>query len=73
MKCEIETWTATPKKKFEVTVNITMSNTISVEAENEEQAEAIAQNWMDDDPYLYASEAEGAHCEESSIVETNEV
>lgn len=63
-----------PKKKtYKVTVNITMSNTIMVAADTEDQAETIAQNWMDDDPYYYAAENNGAHCEECFVVETSEV
>ena len=61
------------KKKFQVLVNITMSNTIEVEAENEEQAETIAKNWLRDYPCHYANEQNGAHCEESFVVETIEV
>ena len=61
------------KKKFQVTVNITTSNTIEVEAENESQVENAAMNLMGDDPYYYCSEHNGAHCEEYFVVETAEV
>lgn len=54
-------------------MNITMSNTITVEAETEEQAETIAWDKIRENPYRYASESEGAHCEESFVVETDEV
>lgn len=60
------------KKKFNVTVHITMWNTIEVEAENDEQAETIAGNWLGDDPYYYAKEDNGAHCEDYFVVEARE-
>lgn len=47
------------KKKFDVLVNITVATTISdVEAENEEQAETIARNWIGDDYMHYVKQAE---------------
>lgn len=40
-------------KKFNVDVDITMSCRIEVDAESEEQAKTIAQNWIGDDPWQY--------------------
>lgn len=60
------------KKKFDVTVNITVSNTIEVEAESEDLAEAIVTNLLCDNSYAYVTETSGAHVEESFIVETCE-
>lgn len=63
-----------PKKKtYKVTVNIIMSNEIMVAADTEDQAETIARNWMGDAPFYYAAENNGAHCEDSFVVETVEV
>ncbi len=59
------------KKKFDVLVNITVATTISdVEAENEEQAETIARNWIGDDYMHYVREAE--MYVDSEVVETTE-
>jgi len=41
------------KKEFQVDVDITMSKAIFVEAENEEQAKNIVNNWLGDDVYYY--------------------
>ena len=40
-------------KRFNVDVDITMSCRIEVDAESEEQAKTIAQNWIGDDPWQY--------------------
>lgn len=40
-------------KRFNVDVDITMSCRIEVDAESEEQAKTIAQNWISDDPWQY--------------------
>lgn len=59
------------KKKFNVLVNITVATTISdVEAENEEQAETIADNYIGDDWERYVREAE--MYVDSEVVEVNE-
>lgn len=41
-------------KNFSVSVDITMSKTICVEAENEEQAMAMAEAMISNNPYDYA-------------------
>ena len=45
-------------KKFVVDMDITMSKRIYVDAENEEEAETIVNNWVGDDPYYYAKSAD---------------
>ena len=45
-------------KSFIVDVDITLSKQIFVEAENEEDAQSIVKNWIDDDPYYYAHKAD---------------
>lgn len=45
-------------KKFAVDMDITMSKRIYVDAENEEEAETIVNNWVGDDPYFYAKSAD---------------
>ena len=42
-------------KKFNVNVDITMSKTFEVEAENEENAIAIVNDKIDKNPYGYAN------------------
>lgn len=57
-------------KNYAVSVDITMSKTIHVDAENEESAKTIVKNWIADDPYYYAKEAD---CYVSSeVVDINE-
>ena len=59
------------KKKFDVLVNITVATTIEgVEAENEEQAETIARNWIGDDYMHYVKRAE--MLADYEVVETHE-
>lgn len=43
------------KKQFCVSVDITMSKNVYVEAENEENAKEIVDCLIDDNPYAYAS------------------
>lgn len=43
-------------RKFQVSVDITMSRTLFVDAENEEQARAKVGNWIGDDPYYYVKD-----------------
>ena len=59
-------------KQFQVSVDITMSKTLFVEAENEEQAKTKVNNWVDDDPYYYAKDADYITCEITDVDETNE-
>ena len=40
-------------KNYAVSVDITMSKTIYIDAENEESAKTIASNWIADDPFYY--------------------
>lgn len=42
------------KKNYCVSVDITMSKTFEIEAENEEQAKAILNGWIKYNPYEYA-------------------
>ena len=60
-------------KKFVVDMDITMSKRIYVYAENEEEAETIANNWIGDDPYFYAKSADAyVGCEISDVYEEEE-
>ena len=43
-------------RKFQVSVDITMSRTLFVDAENEEQARAKVDNWIGDDPCYYVKD-----------------
>lgn len=45
-------------KSYAVSVDITMSKTIYVDAKDEESAKTIAKNWIADDPYHYAKNAD---------------
>ncbi len=45
-------------KQYAVDVDITMSKRIYVDAESEEAAKVIVNNWMQDDPYYYAKDAD---------------
>ena len=45
-------------KKFNVSVDITVSATVEVEAANEEEAKNIARNYVGDDYQYYCREAE---------------
>lgn len=59
------------KKKFDVLVNITVATTIEdVEAENEKQAETIADNYIGDNWEGYVRQAE--MYVDSEVVEVNE-
>ena len=40
-------------KTYEVSIDVTMSVTIDVEAENEEQAKLRANHFLTDDPHYY--------------------
>lgn len=40
-------------KTYEVSIDVTMSVTIDVEAENEEQAKLRANHYLADDPHYY--------------------
>ena len=59
------------KKKFDVLVNITVATTVyDVEAENDEQAETIAKNYIGDDYTYYLKEAD--MLVDYEVVEVNE-
>lgn len=45
-------------KSYAVSVDITMSKTIYVDAKDEESAKTIAKNWIADNPYDYAKNAD---------------
>lgn len=57
-------------KSFIVSVDITMSKTIFVEAKDEESAKTLVNNWIADDPYYYAKSADNYIS--SEIVDVNE-
>lgn len=59
-------------RKFQVSVDITMSKTLFVEAENEEQAKTKVNNWIGDDPYYYVKDAAYVTHEITDVDETNE-
>ena len=59
-------------KNYAVSVDITMSKTIYIDAENEESAKTIANNWIADNPYYYAKSADCyVSCEVIDINENN--
>lgn len=41
------------KKKYQVSVEISVTKTIFVDAENEEEAKTLANNMVTDDPYYH--------------------
>lgn len=67
-------------KRFNVDVDITMSCRIEVDAESEEQAKTIAQNWIGDDPWYYVRDGhyikhefeEVSECEDDPLTEYSE-
>lgn len=67
-------------KKFNVDVDITMSCRIEVDAESEEQAKTIAQNWIGDDPWQYVRDGhyikhefeEVSECSDDPLTEHSE-
>lgn len=60
-------------KKFAVSVDITMSSTIYVKAENEEAAKNKVTNWIGDDPYYYVKRADAYVSHEfTDVSETDE-
>lgn len=58
------------KKEYAVSVDITMSKTIYVDAEDEEEARRIAHSKVNTDPYYLVSQADAYvdHC----VVDVNE-
>lgn len=59
-------------RKFQVSVDITMSRTLFVDAENEEQARAKVGNWIGDDPNYYVRNAAYVSHEITDVDETDE-
>ena len=60
-------------KKFNVSVDITVSATVEVEATNAEEAKTIARNYVGDDYQYYCREAESmASCEVTGVEEANQ-
>lgn len=57
-------------KSYAVSVDITMSKTIYVDAKDEESAKALVNNWIADNPYHYAKSAD--NYVSSEIVDVNE-
>ena len=57
-------------KNFRVTFDITVGYTMDVEAENEQQANAIAREKMNKDPYYYAKHM--SHVVGADIIDTVE-
>lgn len=58
-------------KTYLVDTDITMSKTMEIEAESEEQARELAKEMIDREPFYYASNAD-AHVK-TEIIDVNEV
>ena len=59
-------------RKFQVSVDITMSRTLFVDAENEEQARIKVGNWIGDDPCYYVKDGAYVSHEITDVDETEE-
>lgn len=58
------------KKQYRVSVDITMSKDIYVDAENEEEAKKKAEKDVEKNPYYYAGSADSfVNCEVTDIME----
>ncbi len=57
-------------KNYNVVVNVTMAVTVTVQAENEDQAETIASNYVADSPENYINN--DGHFVDSEVVDVNE-
>ena len=61
------------KKQYRVSVDITMSKDIYVDAENEEEAKKMVEESVEENSYYYAGSADSfVNCEVTDIMEEEE-
>lgn len=58
------------EKEYAVSMDVTMSCIIYVNAENEDDAKAIARNYVDDNPSYYAHNGAYVNCEITDVEES---
>jgi hypothetical protein len=54
-------------KEYAVSMDVTMSCIVYVNAENEDDAKAIARNYVDDNPSYYAHNGAYVNCEVTDV------
>ena len=57
-------------KEYAVSMDVTMSCIIYVNAENEDDAEAMAKNYVEDSPYHYVRNGAYVNCEVTDVEES---